>query len=100
MLKDRIRRLRLEKGMTQKEVADKLGTNYQTYQQWERGVRSPKLDSLERLSNIFSVTTDYLIGNEDEFEEIFNIIRKNIKTEEDKNSLKDHLNKYFNLKNN
>ncbi|QDK70168.1 helix-turn-helix domain-containing protein [Lactococcus protaetiae] len=95
MLKDRLKTLRHEKRLTQKEVADKLGTSYQTYQQWERGVRTPKIASLNQLAEIFNVSTDYLAGRDDSLDELFNIIRENNPTGEDKQALIQLIDSYF-----
>ena len=58
--------LRKENGMTQNDVARKLGITRQAYGHYESGARIPPTDNLERLANLFGVTTDYLLGRTDE----------------------------------
>lgn len=61
-----IKDLRLGKNMKQSELAVALGVSVATISNWERGVYEPDQNSLLRLSEMFNVTVDYLIGNESE----------------------------------
>lgn len=64
---NRIKELRLAKGYkTQKELADHLYVNQTAVSQWERGVTMPSSQMLLKLSELFDVTVDYLIGNVNE----------------------------------
>lgn len=56
-----IRRLRLGKDMTQSALAEKLGVIVQAVSKWERGSAVPDTDNIVQLSELFGVTTDYLI---------------------------------------
>lgn len=56
--------LRKKKGVTQKDLSDYLGISRQAYANYENGNRSPDFDTLKMLSAYFSVTTDFLLGNE------------------------------------
>ena len=58
-LKDRIRQLRKEAGMTQQEVADRLGVNHVTISGYERGTRRPQFPEL------FDVNLEYLLCSTD-----------------------------------
>lgn len=58
----RLRELREEKGMTQKEVAAALGLNSVTYLHYEKSQREPPLTVLADMAKFFEVTTDYLLG--------------------------------------
>jgi len=62
--RNRIKELRLERGLSQQSLADKLGVNKQTISQYERGVREPGFETLLALCDFFNVSTDYLLGNE------------------------------------
>ena len=62
---ERIKAARLRAGLTQKELADRLGIPYQGIGQWERGVRIPKESTLRKLAPALGVTYGYLIGLED-----------------------------------
>lgn len=65
MFTERLKQLRIEKKLRQKDIADYFGTTPQSYAQWEKGLRKPSQDSLEKLANFFNVSTDYLLGNTD-----------------------------------
>lgn len=60
--KDIVKQLRLERGWSQQEVADRLGVNKQTISQYERGIRKPLFDTAEQLAGIFHVDLNYLMG--------------------------------------
>ena len=50
--------------MTQTELAKKLGITRGTIANWELGTSNPSVDMLLKLSEIFNVTTDYLLEKE------------------------------------
>lgn len=58
----RIKKTRIEKGFTQREMAAKLGLSNSTYSNYENNYREPKYEILEKVSEILGVTLDYLIG--------------------------------------
>ena len=62
MLDKRIRQLRLERGINQKELGDAVGVSKQSVSNWENGNIMPSVDLLIRLANVFGVSTDYLLG--------------------------------------
>lgn len=51
----RIKAARKKAGMTQKELAEKLGIPYQSIGQWENDQRNPKLETLQRISNALGI---------------------------------------------
>ena len=56
---------RILNGLTQKEMANKLGISYRTYQNYEltsENNREPDLRTLCKISEILSVSVDYLLG--------------------------------------
>lgn len=60
---ENIRRLRIEAGLTIQDVADKLGVTYQNISQYERGLRNPKPDTLQRIADALGVSPwDLLLG--------------------------------------
>lgn len=61
-ISDTLTRLRTEKGVYQKELAAYLNVSVGTVSNYEKGIHSPDLDTLCRLADYFSVTTDYLLG--------------------------------------
>lgn len=60
-LANRIQHLRRSKGISQEELANKLGVSRQAVSKWESEQTSPDLDKIILLSDFFDVTTDYLL---------------------------------------
>ncbi|MCI5936093.1 MAG: helix-turn-helix domain-containing protein [Lachnospiraceae bacterium] len=65
-LYERIHDLRERSGMTQTDLAMRMGVTRSGVNAWEMGISKPSLDNLILLSKIFHTTTDYLLGNENE----------------------------------
>lgn len=61
---NRIRELRKAHGLTMKELGKRIGLAESTVSLYERNLHEPDLDTLRSLSAIFSVTVDYLLGND------------------------------------
>ncbi|MDR0267113.1 helix-turn-helix domain-containing protein [Paenibacillus sp.] len=59
-----IAKMRKEKGMTQMEVADRMGVSYQAISNWERGETMPDISKLPELANIFEVSIDQILDNQ------------------------------------
>lgn len=64
ILSERIHELRMRQGYTQVSLAKKLGVSKQAVSNWENGNIQPSIDMLIRIADLFSVTTDYLLGRE------------------------------------
>ncbi|MCR5615695.1 MAG: helix-turn-helix domain-containing protein [Saccharofermentans sp.] len=58
---DRIQSLRKAKGMSQEELADAVGVSRQAVSKWESEQATPDLDKVVIMSDVFEVTTDYLL---------------------------------------
>lgn len=58
----RLKEARKSAGLTQKEVATVVGVNQNTYSYWENGKTKIDSESLAKLSELFGVTTDFLLG--------------------------------------
>lgn len=65
MLNERIKKMRIERNMTQQELANKLNLATSTIGMYERGERIPDIYTLIELSKMFKTTTDYLLGLSD-----------------------------------
>jgi len=65
MLGQRIGELRASFGWSQVELAKQLSVTKQTVSNWENENIQPSIEMLVRLSKVFGVTTDYLLGLED-----------------------------------
>ena len=62
MLKDDLRRLREEAGLSQQELAERLHVVRQTVSKWERGLSSPDAGALRDLAALYGVSADELLG--------------------------------------
>lgn len=60
-ISDRIQNLRKVKGISQEELADKVGVSRQAVSKWESEQSIPDLDKVIIMSDYFSVTTDYIL---------------------------------------
>ncbi|OHY29209.1 transcriptional regulator [Streptococcus parauberis] len=58
----RLKKLRKEKGLTQKELGERLGVKQNTFTNWENGKREPNLSTILKLAEILETTTDDLLG--------------------------------------
>ncbi|OAO79855.1 helix-turn-helix domain-containing protein [Anoxybacillus flavithermus] len=66
MLGDRLKRLRLEKKLTQEELGKKINVTKVSISGYENGNRTPDTETLQKLADFFNVTTDYLLGRTDD----------------------------------
>ena len=64
MLHEQIRRLRMARGITQVELAHRLGISKQSVSNWESNNIQPSIELLEKTADLFGVTTDFLLGRE------------------------------------
>ena len=62
----RLRDLRIEKELTQKELAKNLGITQDSISLWEKGKRIPDTIYIQKLCDVFGVSTDYLLGRTDD----------------------------------
>ena len=84
---DNIRRYRKELGLTQDQLADKLGVTYQSVSRWENGSTYPDIEFLPAIANAFSITIDRLLGmpeaeKEQQAEEAFDDLCRECKKQE------------------
>lgn len=66
-MNNKLRELRLELGLTLKALAEQIGTTDKNIWAYENGVAKPPIDILIEYAKYFSVSTDYLLGLEDDF---------------------------------
>ena len=62
ILGERLKELREERNLTQRELAKKLGINGVTYLHYEKDQREPPLSLLADMAKFFDVSVDYLLG--------------------------------------
>lgn len=66
MLKDNLIVLRNMYGMSQEEIAEKIGISRQAYAKWEKGATVPDIEKCKRLADFYGVTVDSLLKTETE----------------------------------
>ena len=65
MIAERLRALRIEGGLSKRDLVSLLPLNYSTYANYESGFREPNSDVLQMLARHFNVSVDYLLGVSD-----------------------------------
>lgn len=78
----RLKELRLQKGLTQQQVANAIGKTYQAYSYYENGKRDPDTETLKLLADFFNVSTDYLLEAPQNVEKIPKDLKKILEDEE------------------
>jgi transcriptional regulator with XRE-family HTH domain len=63
-LADNLKFLRKQRNWTQEELAQRLNISRSQITKWESGDQLPDLETLEKLSNLYEVSIDYLIGRQ------------------------------------
>lgn len=64
---EKIKQLRIERGLSQYEVARKLGLARTAIGNYEQGIREPSLNVLKKLCDFFDVSADYLLGRTENY---------------------------------
>ena len=80
---DRLVKLRKKSGLSQEELADKLGISRQSVSKWERAEASPDTDNLICLAKIYGVSLDELLSTD---EDVDTIVKEQVKEEKSKES--------------
>lgn len=62
---NRLKELRTEKGVSQKDLGVAIGATYSAVSYWEKGINEPKISHVIALCKYFDVSADYLLGLED-----------------------------------
>lgn len=62
---ERLKELRIEKGLSQNQLAKATGLTHAAISRWESGLRQPTAAAIITLAKFFGVTSDYLLGLED-----------------------------------
>lgn len=63
---EHLKKLRLSKNITQKQLAEYIGASERGVQNYELGLRKPAFDMLISLADYFEVSLDYLVGRSDD----------------------------------
>lgn len=67
MIYERIKALRVDKDLSQKELADILNVTRSAYSNYENGIRELPVEILSRLADFYGTSVDYIIGRTDKF---------------------------------
>lgn len=59
----KLKELRLERGLSQKQIADYLEVTPNIYSRYETGARQPSIETLMKLSAFFGKSIDFIVGN-------------------------------------
>lgn len=63
LLEERLKELRKDRGFTQRQISEMLGIDRSSYSYYETGKTRPSIKILIKLSCIYQVSIDYLVGN-------------------------------------
>ena len=76
----RIKSLRLEHGLSQRALANKLNVSQKSVDLWEKEIIEPKEGVLSAMANMFECSIDYIVGREDDLGNV-NVMRDLSETE-------------------
>lgn len=65
-LQTRLKELRIEKTLSQQKLAQEIGVTQKAIDFWEKGINEPKASYIIKLAKFFNVSSDYLLGIEDD----------------------------------
>ena len=63
---DILKELRKDKGITQKEMAERMGISQSSYSEYENGIRKMPFAMLDFLADTLDTSTDYILGRTEE----------------------------------
>lgn len=66
MIGMRIKDLRTERGISQRELGKAIGVSQKAVDYWERGVNEPKASYITIIADYFNVSADYLLGRKED----------------------------------
>ena len=69
-LGQKIKKLRTEKNLTQKDLADRLYVTFQTVSKWENDENEPDVSTLRELAKVFECSLDYLLSEDEKAVEV------------------------------
>lgn len=66
MFGNKLKELRINRGLSQDELGRILNTSGKNISSWERGITRPDIDTLKHISEFFNVSSDYLLSIQEE----------------------------------
>lgn len=75
-MKERLRALRIENGLTQKKLAQNINSTDKNIWAYEKGIATPPIETLKSYAEYFNVSVDYLLGRTDELGAVLPVSQK------------------------
>jgi len=75
---ERLKQLRMQKGISQRDFANKTNLNYTQYNRYEKGDRKPSTETMAKLADALGVSVDYLLEGEEQDAAIANLEDKDL----------------------
>lgn len=94
-MNNKIKELRIQNKINQKELAEKLNTTQQAISLYEKGEREPKMEMWQKLANFFGVTVQYIQGLTYDEYSILKLMNDNYLNQPFPRSLKEKIDKYL-----
>lgn len=66
-MNERLKQLRIERGLKLKEVAEQLNVTIRSISRYEDGTREPSVEMIIKFCKLYEVTSDYLLGLADSY---------------------------------
>lgn len=66
-MNERLKQLRIERGLKLKEVAEQLNVTIRSISRYEDGTREPSVEMIIKFCKLYEVTSDYLLGLTDNY---------------------------------
>lgn len=88
-METRLRELRLESGLRQRDVAEKIGVCTASYGFYENWINKPDPETLVKLANLYNVSIDYLLGVSDEYGVKISVSKGDTYTAEERQLIED-----------
>lgn len=66
-MNEKLKELRIERGLKLKEVAEKLNVTIRSISRYEDGSREPSVEMIKKFCKLYDVTSDYLLGLTDNY---------------------------------
>ncbi len=98
MIAKTLKSLRFEKGLSQKELSEKLNIGQATIACYENGKREPHITSLKAYADFFECSIDYLVGRADDLGNVNIDVKFTSRYDEDEKRLLDKIKKLDNAK--
>ena len=93
---EKIKQARKRAGITQQQLADRLGISYVVISQYENNKRNPKVDTIYKIASALEIDVSALLSDQYLNDYYESLIKKYASSDSDKNTAIDHLKRYFN----